>query len=104
MAAKPTFGLRPLQLGSRGHDVRVLQDFLTRWGVRTRIDGVYGPVTTRRVRVWETLTARTVDGRMSLDDSAELRRAVEAAEHRPPAPAPADSGDQVAMSGGTVPA
>ena len=83
VAAKRTFGLRPLQMGSRGHDVRVLQDFLTRWGVRTSIDGLYGPVTTRRVRVWETLAARAVDGRMSLADAAELRRAVEAGEHRP---------------------
>src|SRR4051812_6614593 len=33
VAAKRTFGTRALQLGSRGHDVRVLQDFLTRWGV-----------------------------------------------------------------------
>jgi len=104
MAAKGTFGLRPLQLGSRGHDVRVLQDFLTRWGVRTGIDGVYGPLTTRRVRLWEKLAGRTVDGRMSLDDAAELRRAVEAGEHRPAAPAaPVESGDQVAMSGGTTP-
>jgi hypothetical protein len=108
VAAKRTFGLRPLQMGSRGHDVRVLQDFLTRWGVRTSIDGLYGPVTTRRVRVWETLTARAVDGRMSLADAAELRRAVEAGEHRP-APAPAAPAAPAAptdatSSGGTAPA
>src|SRR3954451_1929993 len=99
MAAKRTFGLRPLQIGARGHDVRVLQDFLTRWGVKTGIDGQYGPVTTLRVKLWETLTGRPVDGRMSVEDAAELRRAVEAGEHRP-AVAPAAEG---AVSGGTAP-
>jgi hypothetical protein len=82
-AAKRTFGLRALQQGSEGRDVRVLQDFLTRWGVRTHVDGVYGPVTARKVQRWETLAGRPVDGRMSLEDAAELRRAVEAGEMRP---------------------
>ncbi|HWT24573.1 MAG TPA: peptidoglycan-binding protein [Solirubrobacteraceae bacterium] len=82
-AAKRTFGVRALQEGSVGRDVRVLQDFLTRWGLRTHVDGHYGPVTARRVRRWETLTGRPVDGRMSLEDAAELRRAVEAGERRP---------------------
>jgi peptidoglycan hydrolase-like protein with peptidoglycan-binding domain len=98
VAAKRTFGLRPLQMGARGHDVRVLQDFLTRWGVKTRIDGQYGPVTTLRVKLWEKLTGRPVDGQMSLEDAAELRRAVEAGEHRPAAPA-----TDLAVSGGTTP-
>ena len=102
MAAKRTFGLRPLQIGARGHDVRVLQDFLTRWGVKTAIDGQYGPVTTVRVKLWETLTGRPVDGRMSLEDSAELRRAVEAGEHRP-AVAPTAPAADGAVSGGTAP-
>ena len=46
-AAKRVFGSRALQQGSKGRDVRVLQDFLTRWGVITHVDGVYGPVTAR---------------------------------------------------------
>jgi hypothetical protein len=86
-AAKRIFGSRPLQLGSHGRDVRVLQDFLTRWGLRTTVDGIYGPRTTRRVRRWERLTGRRVDGRMSLADARELRRAVEAGERRPAAAA-----------------
>jgi hypothetical protein len=104
VAAKRTFGTRALQLGSRGHDVRVLQDFLTRWGVLTKVDGVYGPVTTGRVRRWEGLTARPVDGRMSVEDAAELRRAVEAGERRPAAPAaPAASTDPAAAGGEAAP-
>ena len=37
------FGDRPLRQGSRGHDVRVLQDFLTRVGLTTTVDGQFGP-------------------------------------------------------------
>ena len=37
----------------RGTDVRVLQDFLTKVGVRTTVDGQYGPGTANRVRRWE---------------------------------------------------
>jgi peptidoglycan hydrolase-like protein with peptidoglycan-binding domain len=94
-AARRTFGSRALHQGMRGTDVRVLQDFLTKWGVRTTVDGIYGGGTARRVRTWERAAHRPVDGRMSLDDSAELRRAVAAGETRdgtagqavqPPAP------------------
>jgi cell wall-associated NlpC family hydrolase len=88
-AAKRIFGSRPLQQGSVGRDVRVLQDFLTRWGVTTPIDGVYGPVTAGRVRAWERLTQRRINGRMSLRDARELRRAVEAGEYRPDRARPA---------------
>jgi hypothetical protein len=66
----------------RGTDVRVLQDFLTRWGVKTQVDGLYGRGTASRVRTWERTSDRPVDGRMSRADSAELRRAVEAGETR----------------------
>jgi hypothetical protein len=66
----------------RGTDVRVLQDFLTKWGVNTQVDGVYGRGTASRVRTWERTSDRPVDGRMSRADSAELRRAVEAGETR----------------------
>jgi hypothetical protein len=107
-AAKRNFGTRALAQGSRGHDVRVLQDFLTRWGVPTSVDGLYGPVTARRVKHWETLTGRPVDGRMSLEDAAELRRAVEAGERRPDVPAarvdPAAAGGAVAPTEPVAPA
>jgi cell wall-associated NlpC family hydrolase len=93
VAAKRTFGKRPLQEGMRGRDVRVLQDFLTRSGLRTTVDGQYGRATARRVRAWERRAKRRVDGRVSLADARALRVAVESSvAPRPPAPAvaPAD--------------
>jgi hypothetical protein len=81
-AAKRVFGSRGLEQGMRGRDVRVLQDFLTRWGVRTHVDGIFGRVTARKVRSWERGTDRRVDGDVSRADARALRRAVEAGETR----------------------
>jgi cell wall-associated NlpC family hydrolase len=84
-AAKWIFGQRALKQGMRGRDVRVLQDFLTRAGLRTAVDGQYGPGTARRVRSWERRTHRRIDGRVSRGDARALRIAVESSS----APAPA---------------
>jgi cell wall-associated NlpC family hydrolase len=71
------FGERSLAQGMRGHDVRVLQDFLTRVGLATEVDGRYGVYTARRVRSWERRVERRVDGRMVRRDARVLRRQVE---------------------------
>jgi cell wall-associated NlpC family hydrolase len=60
----------------RGTDVRVLQDFLTKAGVKTKVDGQYGPRTTRSVRRWERKSKLPIDGRMPKSDSATLRMQV----------------------------
>ena len=88
VAAKRTFGSRPLARPMKGRDVRVLQDFLTRLGLRTSVDGEFGVGTERRVRLWERQTGRRVNGRVSLADAAALRAAVEGSVQAPePAPA-----------------
>ena len=76
-ARRITFGERDLRQGMRGTDVRVLQGFLTKVGVRTTVDGQYGPRTTSRVRRWERKNNLPVDGRMTREDAATLRGQVE---------------------------
>ena len=89
-AAKRIFGKRALYEGMRGRDVRVLQDFLTRAGFTTTVDGQFGPGTARRVRSWERSEERRVDGRVSRRDAKALRITVESsAAEREPAEAPA---------------
>ena len=76
-AAKRTFGQRALKMGMHGRDVRVLQDFLTRAGFMTPVDGQFGRGTARRVRSWERSSARRIDGSVSRPDARALRTTVE---------------------------
>ena len=72
-ARRITFGERDLRQGMRGTDVRVLQGFLTKDGVKTSVDGQYGPGTTSRVRRWERKSKLPVDGVVTREDAATLR-------------------------------
>jgi cell wall-associated NlpC family hydrolase len=56
-----------------GTDVRVLQDFLSKVGVKTTVDGKFGPATARKVRTWERKSSLKVDGRVTRQDAAILR-------------------------------
>lgn len=77
-AAKKNWKLgdRTLSEGSKGHDVRVLQRFLTRAGARTGVDGVFGAGTTRAVRAFERSQLRRVDGKVTRLDVLVLRDVV----------------------------
>lgn len=72
-ARRIAFGERALSQGMRGTDVRVLQDFLTRVGVKTPVDGRYGGGTKSKVRTWERRSTLRVDGRITKADAAVLR-------------------------------
>jgi hypothetical protein len=46
-------GQRTLKVGMHGHDVRVLQDYLSVVGQTTSVDGSYGHGTAKSVRAWQ---------------------------------------------------
>jgi cell wall-associated NlpC family hydrolase len=88
--AHAAFGDRTLREGMSGHDVRVLQDKLTESGLRTSIDGYFGPATTRRVRSFERHHTLRVNGIVSGRDARTVLRAARAAIGSQPAPKQAE--------------
>ena len=101
---KTTFGSRTLSQGMSGHDVRVLQDFLNRYGLSVAIDGFYGAKTTKRVETWEQRNHRRVDGKVTRPDARVLRMHVQAggAAYTPEPPAPAPTEKAKLLSDGTA--
>jgi peptidoglycan hydrolase-like protein with peptidoglycan-binding domain len=77
-AAKKNWHLgdRTLREGSTGHDVKVLQNFLTRAGIKVADDGEFGAGTTRAVKAFERSQMRTVDGIVTHLDVLVLRDVV----------------------------
>jgi peptidoglycan hydrolase-like protein with peptidoglycan-binding domain len=63
----------PVEPGMSGHDIRVLQDFLTRAGFDVTIDGEFGAATEKAVKKFETAQNRPVDGIMDAADIDALR-------------------------------
>lgn len=78
------FGRRTLHRGSRGGDVRYLQNLLGRLGFRTGADGMFGSGTQTKVRAWERSVKGRVDGRVPPGQAREmLRRAGTAVQAKP---------------------
>jgi peptidoglycan hydrolase-like protein with peptidoglycan-binding domain len=73
-------GQRVLKPGMKGHDVRVLQGYLSIAGFSTNIDGSFGSATKRSVMAFESSKGLTPDGIVSFALAAELRAAVAAAD------------------------
>jgi putative peptidoglycan binding protein len=96
-----TFGSRALRQGSHGHDVRVLQDYLTKVGLPTSVDGAYGPSTFRRVKSWERRSQRKVNGRVSKPDAKVLRGQVatgtRVTQTAAPAPVAPNTGEKAVL-------
>jgi peptidoglycan hydrolase-like protein with peptidoglycan-binding domain len=63
----------PVKPGMSGHDIRVLQDFLTRAGFKVAVDGEFGASTEKAVKKFETAQSRTVDGIVDAADIDALR-------------------------------
>ena len=75
--AAADFGDRPLRHGSRGHDVRVLQSWLTHLGHPTTVDGVFGRGTRRSVLRYERAESLRADGVVSRPQARGMRQRVE---------------------------
>ncbi|MDP9346700.1 MAG: peptidoglycan-binding protein [Actinomycetota bacterium] len=77
----------PLRRGMKGHDVKILQDFLKRSGQPVSVDGAFGSGTVRAVRGFERAQVRKVDGIVDAGDIDALRSAAAAgASSTPPTP------------------
>jgi peptidoglycan hydrolase-like protein with peptidoglycan-binding domain len=73
-------GDRILRQGMTGHDVRVLQDFLTRAGYPTTIDGQFGPGTKSNVQAFQRAHHETPNGVVTYAVNLALRAAAGAAQ------------------------
>jgi cell wall-associated NlpC family hydrolase len=77
-AAEAKLGDRaPLRAGMRGQDVRVLQDYLTKAGFETDVDGQFGRATRSSVRRFERASGARPDGIVTAEEIVALRQAVE---------------------------
>src|SRR4051794_37937632 len=74
-SAQAQLGDRTLRVGSKGRDVRAAQRALNAVGLRTKVDGVYGPGTASRVKRWERTENRHVDGKLEPSDAQALEDA-----------------------------
>ena len=72
-------GERPLKQGMRGHDVRVLQGYLTVAGFPTSIDGDFGPGTKANAIKFESAHQLTANGIVTYDQTRVLRQVVSTA-------------------------
>lgn len=68
------FGTRTLAKGSKGKDVRYLQRALSRLGVPTSVDGVFGKGTFRDVEAFEQQHGWPVNGVISKKDAKRIRK------------------------------
>jgi hypothetical protein len=68
-------GDRILREGMTGHDVRVLQDFLTRAGIPTTVDGQFGPGTRTNVIAFQRAHHLTPNGIVTYGVNLALRSA-----------------------------
>ena len=76
-------GNRVLKPGMHGHDVRVLQAYLTVDGYPTTVDGDFGPSTKSSVVSWQSANDVAANGVFTYADSRKLRDDVAKVESSP---------------------
>jgi hypothetical protein len=77
-------GDRVLREGMRGHDVRVLQAYLSDAGFGTMVDGDFGPGTKQSVIGFQRAHKMSANGVVTFAVSQALRQAVAAVQASPP--------------------
>ena len=77
-------GNRILRQGMRGHDVRILQTYLTIAGYGTQVDGVFGPQTKQNVIAFEVAQDLTPNGIVSFALAQSLHGQVAKIQSAPP--------------------
>jgi hypothetical protein len=77
-------GDRTLREGMKGHDVRVLQAYLTLVGYPTSVDGDFGPATLTSVEAFQTAAGFAPNGVVTVAVEKALRAKVAAIEADPP--------------------
>ena len=98
-SAEARYASRTLKVGSTGSDVRQLQTYLSKVGLRTTADGQYGRGTASKVRTFERQEGLRADGRATPADQRTLKStAASQATSETPASATGSDG-----SGGTDP-
>jgi hypothetical protein len=76
-------GDRVLKEGMRGHDVRMLQTYLTVAGYGTMVDGDFGPLTRQSVIAFQQAQGLRPSGIVYFNIAAALRRAVAQIQAQP---------------------
>jgi cell wall-associated NlpC family hydrolase len=77
-SADARFGDRTLRTGMSGHDVKVLQSWLTHLGYETSIDGQFGSATRAALRRLEKKQGLRLDGKLDRSEARKLRRLLQA--------------------------
>ena len=77
-------GNRILRQGMRGHDVRMLQTYLTVAGYGTMVDGVFGPQTKQNVIAFQQTQGVTANGIVGFALARSLRNQVATIQSTPP--------------------
>jgi peptidoglycan hydrolase-like protein with peptidoglycan-binding domain len=96
--AMARFGTKTLRKGSRGHDVKVLQSWLTHLGYRTSVDGDFGRRTYISVRRFEKHEGLRIDGVVNVPEEALLRKRMQALSSNPTDPPSMTPGEKAVIS------
>jgi peptidoglycan hydrolase-like protein with peptidoglycan-binding domain len=77
-AADARYGRGTLEKGDSGRDVKIMQRYLTRVGIDTDVDGMFGSGTARALKKFERGAQLKPDGKLEPSDAQKLK---DAAQH-----------------------